>query len=124
MRSYEKEKKEIEKSLPKAQSLIHYTMDFWTSPNHLALFGIVVHFVDSNGCLNRALLVLREIEGVHSGENLCRTFVAVLEEYEIQYKTGFIMMDNVSNNDTFMDHLESAQLDIGYRFNAGEQRLR
>ncbi|KAG0138466.1 hypothetical protein HOY82DRAFT_534601 [Tuber indicum] len=33
------------------------------------------------------------------------------------------MMDNASNNDTFMYHLESAQLDAGYRFNAGEHRL-
>ena len=49
--------------------------------------------------------------------------MAVLEEYGIQHKTGFIMLDNGSNNDTFMDHLESAQLDIGYRFNASEQRL-
>jgi len=36
----------------------------------------------------------------------------------------FIMMDNASNNDTFMEHLEIAQLDAGYCFNAGEQRLR
>ena len=34
------------------------------------------------------------------------------------------MMDNASNNDTFMEHLEIAQLDAGYCFNAGEQRLR
>jgi len=69
MRSYEKERKEIEKSLPRARSLIHFTMDLWTSLNHLALLGIVAHFVDSTGYLNRALLALREIEGVHSGEN-------------------------------------------------------
>ena len=73
MRSYEKEKKEIEKSLPQARSLIHYTMNLWTSPNHIALLGIVAHFADSNGCLNRILLALQEIEGVHSGENQCRT---------------------------------------------------
>ena len=88
MRSYEKEKKEIEKSLPQARSLIHYTMNLWTSPNHIALLGIVAHFADSNRCLNRILLALQEIEGVHSGENQCRTFVAVLEEYGIQHKTG------------------------------------
>jgi len=98
MRSYEKERKEIEKSLPRARSLIHFTMDLWTSPNHIALLGIVAHFVDSTGCLNRALLALREIEGVHTGENQCRIFVAVLEEYRIQHKTRFIMLDNASNN--------------------------
>ena len=32
-------------------------------------------------------------------------------------------MDNASNNDTFINHLESAQLDASYEFNAGEQRL-
>ena len=48
----------------------------------------------------------------------------VLEEYQIQHKTGYIMMDNASNNHTFMEHLEIAQLDSGYCFNAGERRLR
>ena len=122
--SYQNGRNEIEKSLHQARSRIHYTMDMWTSPNHLGLFAIVAHFVDRNGLLNCALLALREVEGVHSGENQCRTFVRILEEYRIQHKTGYIMMNNASNNDTFMEHLEIAQLDSGYRFNAEEQRLR
>jgi len=61
---------------------------------------------------------------VHSLENQCRTFVAILEMDGIKYKIRFIMMDDPSNNDTFIDHLESAQLEVGYRFNACEQRLR
>ena len=122
--SYQNERKEIERSLHQARSQIHYTLDMWTSPNHLGLLGIVAHFVDRQGQLNRALLALREVEGVHSGENQCRTFVRVLGEYQIHHKTGYIMMDNASNNDTFMEHLEIAQLDSGYCFNAGERRLR
>ena len=59
-------------------------MDMWTSSNHLGLLGIVAHYVDQNGLLKRALLALREVEGAHSGENQCRTFVQVLDEYRIQ----------------------------------------
>jgi len=118
--SNENERNEIEKSLHQARSRIHYSMDMWTSPNHQGLLGIVAHFVDRNGLLNRALLALWKVEGVHSGENQCRTFVRVLGEYRIQHKTGYIIMDNASNNDTFMEHLEIAQLDSRYHFNAGE----
>jgi len=122
--SYETEKSQIVKSLHSSQSRIHFSLDIWTSPNHLSLLAILAHYTDQSGKLNRALLGLRELEGLHTGENQCRTFLEVIGEYGIQRQTGYLMMDNASNNDTFMDHLEAAQVEAGYRFNAIERRLR
>jgi len=124
VRSYDTERQMIQKSLGKSRSRIHFTTDLWTSPNHLALLGIVAHYTDENGRLNKALLALREIVGAHTGENQCRCFVDVVREYDIEDKIGYVMMDNASSNDTFMEHLEIALLEAGYRFNAHERRLR
>jgi hypothetical protein len=122
--SFEIQKKEIKQSLLDSLSLIHFTIDLWTSPNHLALLGVVAHYTDKTGQLRLALLALRELEGVHSGENQCKVFVEVLQEYGVQHKIGFLIMDNATNNDTLMEHLENAQLDAGFRFDAVERRLR
>jgi len=69
IRSYGYKRKPIEKSLANSRSRIHFTMDLWTSPNHLGLLGIVTHYTDREGRLNKALLSLSVKEGVHSGEN-------------------------------------------------------
>ena len=31
------------------QGMIHFSFDLWTSPNHLALMGIVAHYIDQFG---------------------------------------------------------------------------
>jgi len=58
VRSYDTERQMIQKSLGKSRSRIHFTMDMWTSPNHLALLGIVAHYMDQNGRLNKALVTI------------------------------------------------------------------
>ena len=39
----------LKQRLVKSNSMIHFSFDLWTSPNHLALLGIVVHFIDEIG---------------------------------------------------------------------------
>lgn len=65
-----------------------------------------------------------EIEGAHSGEHICDVFVSIANEYEIQNKLGFFVMDNASNNDTFLKHLEINQHELGFNFDTNERRLR
>jgi ABC-type enterochelin transport system permease subunit len=35
--------------LQAVQGMIHFSFDLWTSPNHLALMGIVAHYIDKYG---------------------------------------------------------------------------
>jgi hypothetical protein len=65
-----------------APHLVHVTADGWTAPNDLPLLGVIAHFVNENGWLDHIILGLREIEGVHTGENLCTVLVEILSEYQ------------------------------------------
>lgn len=49
MESFEARKGRLKQRLAKSNSMIHFSFDLWTSPNHLALLGIVVHFIDEIG---------------------------------------------------------------------------
>ena len=40
-------KEQIKQSLHDAASLINFTFDLWTSPNHYSIFGLTVHYFDS-----------------------------------------------------------------------------
>ena len=47
--AFQNRRGQLKGELQKAQSLVHFSFDLWTSPNHLALLGIVAHFVDEFG---------------------------------------------------------------------------
>lgn len=54
LRSYVEEmftaRKEVLKTaLANSPSLIHFSFDLWSSPNHLALLGVVAHYIDEDG---------------------------------------------------------------------------
>jgi len=53
----------IQKSLGKSRSRIDSITDLGTSPNHHALLGIVAHYTNENGRLNKALLALLKLLG-------------------------------------------------------------
>lgn len=61
-----------------------------------------------------------EIEGAHSGEHIGEVFIQIAREYEISDILGFFVMDNTSNNDTFLQHLEIDQQQLGSNFNTSD----
>src|SRR6266487_5328499 len=89
-----------------AWSKIHISCDLWTSPNSLAILGIIAHFIDEEGTLQHATLALKDIIGDHSGEHLAEAIIEVLDEWGFASKLGFFMMDNAPNNDTMMRALQ------------------
>jgi hypothetical protein len=46
---YMARKKEKLEELAKVKGMIHFSFDLWTSPNHLALIGIIAHYVNNFG---------------------------------------------------------------------------
>jgi hypothetical protein len=44
-----KRKAELKESLARCKSKVHFSFDLWTSPNHLALLGIIAHYIDEFG---------------------------------------------------------------------------
>lgn len=49
IKSYQVRKERLKEDLSRALSRIHFSFDLWTSPNHLALLGIVAHYIDHKG---------------------------------------------------------------------------
>lgn len=64
-----------------------------------------------------------EVDGAHSGENICKAFLHIANDYEIRHKLGYFMMDNASNNDTFMDFISKEQHNLGLEYDPEERQL-
>jgi hypothetical protein len=47
--AFEARKEVLKEELRQSISKIHFSFDLWTSPNHLALMGIVAHYIDAAG---------------------------------------------------------------------------
>jgi len=79
---FETAKATIKKHLSLARSRIHISYDLWTSPNHKAMMAIVAHWTTEDYEVKSALLVIREVHGEHSGENIANVVYPVMKEYD------------------------------------------
>ena len=95
----------VRNSLYNTQSKIHISLDLQTSPNALAILGIVAQFVNKDGQLQSSVLAIKEVNGEHSGKNQAKYVLEVLKEYKIKDKLGYFMMDNADNNNTLITSL-------------------
>lgn len=50
MDMFTERKKKLKTALHNSPSLVHFSFDLWTSPNHLALLGVVAHYIDEDNC--------------------------------------------------------------------------
>ena len=101
-RIFRQEQEHIRQSLHSVKSKIHFSCDLWTSPNSLAILGVIIHFIIENGELRQAVLGLKEVKDEHTREHLASKIMEVVEIYGIASKLGYFMMDNASNNDIMM----------------------
>jgi hypothetical protein len=62
---FESAKFEFKTTLASSRSLIHLSLDCWTSSNNLAMIGVVAHWADEKGRFQNALLALRELSGLY-----------------------------------------------------------
>jgi hypothetical protein len=99
LREFDKRKERVKLELQKAKSVIHISFDLWTSSNSLAMLGIVAHYLGSSLTARSLLIGLRQLKGVHSGENQASVIVSVLKEFEISDRIGHFISDNVTSND-------------------------
>lgn len=77
-----------------ALSKIHLTFDMWESPSKKGVVGIVAHFVDQQWQLRTRLIALRRVAGSHTGENMVKHLIRVVDLYGIREKLGFFTLDN------------------------------
>ncbi|KAF4332994.1 ribonuclease H [Fusarium beomiforme] len=117
MRQYEDQKEKVKQRIQLAKSRIHISCDLWTSPNFLAILGVVGHYVTEDGQLEHHILALKDIDSEHDGSHLAAAILEVVDEWGFASKLGYFVMDNAGNNDTMMRSLSLGLLrryDIQY----------
>ena len=48
------------------------------------------------------MLVIKEVKGNHSGENIAKYVIKVIKDYKIKKQLSYFVIDNANNNDTLM----------------------
>ena len=102
---FEKSKTKIKRLLAGSRGNVHISSDLWSSPNGLALNGVVSHFVDAEYNIKTILLGLREIIGQHTGENIGQSMVEIIHDFHLEPKLGTFIHDNATNNDIAVQYI-------------------
>jgi RimJ/RimL family protein N-acetyltransferase len=109
LRTFEAQKHRIKREVQSALSRVHFTVDLWTSPNALAILGMIAHYTSESGQLEHSVLALRELDGKHTGQNIASSIMQIINDYGVASKVGYFMMDNADNNDTMMEALSDCK---------------
>ena len=69
--------------------------------------GVTAHYINEDWELQVTTLDFIHLPGPHTGSNLHKCFVSVLETYGLETKTLGITLDNATNNDSFINFLDN-----------------
>ena len=105
MAEYNKGLSIVKSEMETAISKIHISFDLWTSPNGIAIFSIVGHYVDRDGRPQTRLLALERVQGSHSGENQAIYLHKAVVRYGVQEHLGFFTADNADSCDSCVHSL-------------------
>ncbi|KAJ8457523.1 hypothetical protein ONZ45_g18279 [Pleurotus djamor] len=124
------------KELWETMGKISFSTDIWSDPNLTPFMAVTAHWIQgtifvSHGGRSRYAIRMRadligfsHIPGSHTGESICKTFLAVLERVGIKQRIGWVTVDNASNNTTFIECLERELKILGIPFSQSERHIR
>ncbi|HEY0222575.1 MAG TPA: hypothetical protein VGC17_07290 [Lactovum miscens] len=116
---------EVKSRMGTVPGKISFTIDGWTSKNVLSFVSIRSHFINAEWKYESVLLDFVEVDGSHSGLNMSKIFLDCLRRFEIPLSNVMgITMDNVTSNDTFMEHLQAHGIQIVTNVSAANNRVR
>ena len=80
---FEQQQKEVKKQLHTSKSRIHLSFDLWTSPNHLSFVRVVTHYISPKYNVETVLLRLCCLQGPHSGKNIAKAILKIIDKYDL-----------------------------------------
>jgi hypothetical protein len=83
--------------LQQIDGTLSFGTDAWMSPNHKAYVAVTVHF-EQHGQSISLLLDLVDLACSHTGANLAKAFVGILDDFEITDKVRTMRNDNDNDN--------------------------
>jgi hypothetical protein len=84
---------------------VSFSLDVWKAPNGKYIFAIIVHWTTEDFEDRQVVLHFGHLKGSHTGENLARETLQVLEYFNLREKLVAITGDNASNNPSLCRHL-------------------
>ena len=77
--NYNDQNNKVRLEINRANMQIYSSVDGWTSPHQrMSVIEVVAHFTSAWGARQNHVLALREIEGIHTGEDLADIIVTVI----------------------------------------------
>ncbi|KAF5387624.1 hypothetical protein D9615_000715 [Tricholomella constricta] len=108
--SFKKEYAELMNDIQNALGRVSLTSDGWSRTSLSSHLAITAHYMvmssDGHLILRSRLIAFRKLEGSHTGENMAKVLWRVINDLNIVDRIGMITLDNASNNNTMMEHLE------------------
>lgn len=96
------------KEMLQARSNTHFSFNLWTLNNFIAFAAIVTYYIDDNGQLQIILISFCQIIGFHSGEEIVEQVVSLIQEYGIEKKLRYFVLDNTTSNNTCIEAILKA----------------
>lgn len=93
--------KETLQTLPSGAKL-SLALDCWTSPFQDAFMAITGYFLDKEWEYREVLLGFEPLSGTHSGVNLGKIVLQILQKHQITDRVLAVTTDNASNNKTLI----------------------
>jgi hypothetical protein len=109
LRQRDSQKNHQKQRLHNARSIIHLCVDVGQSLSNKPLLVITAHYVAKDKQLEKILLAVKEIKGKHTGENMSKIVMEVIDDWGIASKLGYFQMDNAGSNDTMLYALSAGK---------------
>jgi hypothetical protein len=124
-RSFNIHRESLKARIQRSKSLVHFSIDLWSSLNRKAFLGIHAQWVDENYGLKKALLSLPNIRHSHSGEAMSRYVLETIRTFNLASRFGYYTGDNGSANDTCLRAVSRAlTAEFGVSLNPVHRRIR
>lgn len=76
---------------------VSLTLDGWTSPYSDDFLAVTAHWIDQDWNLREIIMAFEPLDGPHTGENLLKSLITVINRFSLGRKILTITTDNASN---------------------------
>ena len=95
----------VKRRLLSARSLIHISMDVWSSPQRKSFIAIHAQWVDEAYMPHKALLGLPNLRRSRAGAAMAPHLMSVIQKFDLAHRLGYFTGDNDTKNDTCLRQL-------------------
>lgn len=115
----------VKRWLGTARSLIHISMDVWSSPQRKSFIAVHAQWVDEAYVPRKALLGLPNLRRSHAGAAMVPHLMNIIRKFTLAHNIGYFTGDNDTKNDTCLRQLaQELSREYGVAFDPVTSRTR